>query len=51
MHDKGIGPHKTQFKRDENYGNEYFNSYFVVLWYIQEMDVLMQFSLFLNYMN
>ncbi|MBA0584571.1 hypothetical protein Gorai_015376, partial [Gossypium raimondii] len=21
MHDKGIGPYKTQFKRDENYGN------------------------------
>ena len=21
MHDKGIGPHKTQFRRDENYGN------------------------------
>uniref|UniRef100_A0A0R0H6P7 Vacuolar fusion protein MON1 homolog n=1 Tax=Glycine max TaxID=3847 RepID=A0A0R0H6P7_SOYBN len=24
MHDKGIGPHKTQFRRDENYGNKYF---------------------------
>lgn len=22
MHDKGIGPHKTQFRRDENYGNK-----------------------------
>ncbi|GFZ20458.1 SAND family protein [Actinidia rufa] len=22
MHDKGNGPHKTQFRRDENYGNE-----------------------------
>jgi hypothetical protein len=20
MHDSGIGPHKTQFRRDENYG-------------------------------
>lgn len=20
MHDKGFGPHKTQFRRDENYG-------------------------------
>lgn len=23
MHDKGIRPHKTQFRRDENYGNKY----------------------------
>ena len=22
MHDKGTGPHKTQFRRDENYGNK-----------------------------
>ncbi|TKY48529.1 Vacuolar fusion protein MON1-like A [Spatholobus suberectus] len=30
MHNKGIGPHKTQFRRDENYGNKYFDSCFVV---------------------
>ncbi|KAH6766275.1 SAND family protein [Perilla frutescens var. hirtella] len=23
MHDKGIGPHKTQFRRDENYGRSF----------------------------
>lgn len=24
MHDKVIGPHKTQFRRDENYGKKVF---------------------------
>nr|GFB42440.1 vacuolar fusion protein MON1 [Tanacetum cinerariifolium] len=23
MHDKGVGPHKTQFRRDENYGKTF----------------------------
>jgi len=28
MHDKGFGPHKTQFRRDENYGKLYSNPIF-----------------------
>lgn len=24
MHEKGVGPHKTQFRRDENYGMKKF---------------------------
>lgn len=33
MHDKGNGPHKTQFRRDDNYGKMcyifYFNPYWI----------------------
>lgn len=39
MHDEGIGPHKTQFRRDENYGNKYYGSKLIVFGFLSKMDV------------
>lgn len=37
MHDRGIGPHKTQFRRDENYGTFKF---ILLHTYVEHVDIL-----------
>lgn len=37
MHDKGIGPHRTQFRRDENYGKKYRGSNFLLLAFLSKV--------------
>ncbi|KVI09333.1 Vacuolar fusion protein MON1 [Cynara cardunculus var. scolymus] len=47
MHDKGTGPHKTQFKRNENFGKVYYSSAInsvLLCWVTQDFELYAAFD-------